>query len=89
MSSSADDVGKTRFQALKTKIQDLLLKKIDVTKIEDALIRLVTVGRHLFERLDQFGSTSKVSNQLRRRLTADVEKLIQARSPEAASRDFR
>jgi pilus assembly protein CpaF len=34
--SSADDVGKTRFQALKTKIQDLLLKKIDVTKLEDA-----------------------------------------------------
>src|SRR6185437_5176476 len=34
--SSSEDVGKTRFQALKTKIQDLLLKKIDVTKLEEA-----------------------------------------------------
>jgi pilus assembly protein CpaF len=34
--SSAEDVGKERFQALKGKIQDLLLKRIDVTKLEDA-----------------------------------------------------
>ena len=34
--SSSEDVGKERFQALKNRIQDLLLKKIDVTKLEDA-----------------------------------------------------
>jgi pilus assembly protein CpaF len=34
--SSAEDVGKERFQTLKGKIQDLLLKRIDVTKLEDA-----------------------------------------------------
>src|ERR1700688_527796 len=32
----AQDAGKERFQALKGRIQDLLLKKIDVTKLEDA-----------------------------------------------------
>src|ERR1700719_4882521 len=32
----AKDAGKERFQALKGRIQDLLLKKIDVTKLEDA-----------------------------------------------------
>ena len=36
MASSNEDVGKERFQALKGRIQDLLLKKIDVTKLEDA-----------------------------------------------------
>jgi pilus assembly protein CpaF len=34
--SSIEDAGKERFQALKGRIQDLLLKKIDVTKLEDA-----------------------------------------------------
>jgi pilus assembly protein CpaF len=34
--SPVEDVGKERFQALKVRIQDLLLKKIDVTKLEDA-----------------------------------------------------
>jgi hypothetical protein len=34
--SAAGDVGKERFQALKARIQDLLLKKIDVTKLEEA-----------------------------------------------------
>src|SRR5271165_5352641 len=34
--SPVDDVGKELFQALKGRIQDLLLKKIDVTKLEDA-----------------------------------------------------
>ena len=33
---SIDDVGKELFQALKGRIQDLLLKKIDVTRLEDA-----------------------------------------------------
>ena len=32
----AVDVGKERFQALKDRIQDLLLKKIDITKLEEA-----------------------------------------------------
>jgi pilus assembly protein CpaF len=36
MASSNEDVGKERFQALKGRIQDLLLKKIDGTKLEDA-----------------------------------------------------
>jgi len=35
MASSIEDVGKELFQALKGRIQDLLLKKIDVTKLED------------------------------------------------------
>ncbi|HVB81443.1 MAG TPA: CpaF family protein [Candidatus Binataceae bacterium] len=34
--SSVDSAGKERFQTLKRKIQDLLLQKIDVTKLEDA-----------------------------------------------------
>jgi pilus assembly protein CpaF len=34
--ASVEDVGKERFQALKGRIQDLLLKKIDVTKLEEA-----------------------------------------------------
>ena len=34
--SAAGDVGKERFQTLKARIQDLLLKKIDVTKLEEA-----------------------------------------------------
>jgi pilus assembly protein CpaF len=33
---TAEDVGKERFLTLKLKIQDLLFKKIDVTKLEDA-----------------------------------------------------
>ena len=33
---ATEDAGKERFQALKLRIQDLLLKKIDVTKLEDA-----------------------------------------------------
>lgn len=36
VAASSEDVGKTRFQALKVRIQDALLKKIDVTKLEDA-----------------------------------------------------
>jgi hypothetical protein len=34
--ASTGDVGKERFQALKGKIQDLLLKKIDVNKLDEA-----------------------------------------------------
>ena len=34
--ASVEDIGKGRFRALKDRIQDLLLKKIDVTKLEDA-----------------------------------------------------
>jgi pilus assembly protein CpaF len=34
--SSLEDAGKDLFQALKVKIQDLLLKKIDVTRLEEA-----------------------------------------------------
>jgi len=34
--ASNEDAGKVRFQALKGRIQDLLLKKIDITKLEDA-----------------------------------------------------
>jgi pilus assembly protein CpaF len=34
--SSVDDVGKELFQALKGRIQDLLLRRIDVTRLEDA-----------------------------------------------------
>jgi len=34
--SSLEDAGKELFQALKVKIQDLLLKKIDVTRLEEA-----------------------------------------------------
>jgi pilus assembly protein CpaF len=33
---TAEDVGKERFQALKLRIQDQLLRKIDVTKLEEA-----------------------------------------------------
>ena len=36
IAASNEDAGKVRFQALKGRIQDLLLKKIDVTKLEDA-----------------------------------------------------
>ena len=34
--AAAEDYGKERFQALKGRIQDLLLRKIDVTKLEEA-----------------------------------------------------
>ena len=36
MAAPNEDAGKVRFQALKGRIQDLLLKKIDVNKLEDA-----------------------------------------------------
>src|SRR6266436_1218711 len=36
IAASNEDAGKVRFQALKGRIQDLLLKKIDITKLEDA-----------------------------------------------------
>ncbi len=36
IAASNEDAGKVHFQALKGRIQDLLLKKIDITKLEDA-----------------------------------------------------
>jgi hypothetical protein len=35
-----------------------------IAEIEDALIRVVPVGRHLLERLDQFGRAIKIGDQL-------------------------
>src|SRR6266436_4612287 len=48
-----------------------------IAEVEDALTRVTAVGRYLFERLDQFGCVIEVGDQLRRRLAADLEKLIQ------------
>src|SRR6266850_2605639 len=60
----------------------------EIAEIEDALIRIVAVGRDLLERGDQFGGAIEVGHQLGGSVAAGFEIVVQAGTAQIAARDF-
>lgn len=60
----------------------------EVGEVEAALVRIVAVGRDLLERLDQLGCAVEIGDELRGRVAAGVEVIVEGRAAKLAALDL-